>query len=223
MKAAVQVSPQLAHALASPIHRRFASQQRWHPRTPLHLGVEFLQQRLDVSPVGRLNRAFERLHVLLRHRLLPQPGGFEGFVFAHVSLTAQNLPSSEREDRCPLCIGVDLHMPRLALSPLHADHGRAIAHVDDFFHLVVDSVEDLPDLSGPYAYSFVAVERSLKGNSDGFLISASSSKRSTSTRGGSSLSAAQIRRTTSTFSWDIARSVSRAGCYANGSGTTRAR
>jgi hypothetical protein len=61
----VQVSPQLADALASPIHRRFASYQRRHPRMPLHLGVDFLEQRFYVSAVGRLNGAPKGLDVLL--------------------------------------------------------------------------------------------------------------------------------------------------------------
>jgi hypothetical protein len=35
---------------------------------PLDLGVDFFQQRFDVSAVGRVSRALEGLHVLLRDR-----------------------------------------------------------------------------------------------------------------------------------------------------------
>ena len=64
----VHVSDRLAEALVSSIHRRLASQPREDPRVPLHLGVELLQQRVDVSAVSRLDPALEGIHVLLRHR-----------------------------------------------------------------------------------------------------------------------------------------------------------
>src|SRR5919109_4528022 len=92
--------------------------------------------------------------------LLPQPGGFEGFGLAHVSLGAQDLSPSEGEDRPPPHVGVDLHVPRSALGSLDADHGGAVADVDDLFQLVVDPAEDLPALASPDARSFVASERS---------------------------------------------------------------
>src|SRR5215204_6811114 len=60
------------------MHRRFPSQRSQNRGLPLHLGVEFLQHRFDISAVVRVRKAFESLDILLRHRLLPQPGGFEG-------------------------------------------------------------------------------------------------------------------------------------------------
>ena len=45
---------------------------------PLDLGVRGLQERLDVVPEEGVHALAEDLHVLLRHRLLRQPGGFEG-------------------------------------------------------------------------------------------------------------------------------------------------
>ena len=70
----VQVSEPLANALVSPIHRLFSSHRHQNRRMPLNLGVEFRQQPFGISPVDRVKRAFEDLDVLLRHRLLRQPG-----------------------------------------------------------------------------------------------------------------------------------------------------
>ena len=43
---------------------------------------------------GRIS-ALRRLHVLLRHRLLPQPGGFEGFRTIGVPVHSERFPVSE--------------------------------------------------------------------------------------------------------------------------------
>ena len=51
-----------------PIHRRLPFERHQKRRVPLDLGVEYLDQGLDVSAVTRLEAAPHDLHVLLRHR-----------------------------------------------------------------------------------------------------------------------------------------------------------
>jgi choline dehydrogenase-like flavoprotein len=53
----VTTRPHLADAVVSPKHRLLPSQQRVQRRVPLHLGIELLQQRFDVSAVARLKSA----------------------------------------------------------------------------------------------------------------------------------------------------------------------
>ncbi len=64
----VEVSEHLADSVVSSKHSLFPSQQGVQRRVPLHLGIELLQQRFDVSAVARLESALESLDVLLRHR-----------------------------------------------------------------------------------------------------------------------------------------------------------
>jgi hypothetical protein len=66
----VQVAKHLADAIVSPMHRRFPSQRSQNRGLPLHVSVEFLQHRFDISSVVRVRKAFESLDVLLGHRLL---------------------------------------------------------------------------------------------------------------------------------------------------------
>src|SRR5688500_9238350 len=56
-----------ADALMSAIHRRSPFQQRSHRRMPLHLGVEYREEGVDVLPIGSVRPALECLYVLLRH------------------------------------------------------------------------------------------------------------------------------------------------------------
>jgi hypothetical protein len=51
-----------------------------------------------VAPIEGVQRSTHRLHVLLRHRLFPQPGGFEGCLPIHESLVALDEPAAHRED-----------------------------------------------------------------------------------------------------------------------------
>ena len=50
----------------------------------LDLGVDAIQDSVEVLPGHALVEPLHDLHVLLRHRLLRQAGGFEGFVAVHV-------------------------------------------------------------------------------------------------------------------------------------------
>src|SRR5215207_9078289 len=45
---------------------------------PLDIGIKLIEIAIPVARVERLHEGAYDLHVLLRHRLLPQPGGFEG-------------------------------------------------------------------------------------------------------------------------------------------------
>src|SRR4029079_11233683 len=62
-----------------------------HHREPFDLGVVLVNPRLEVVAVPGFHVPFEDLHVLLRHRLLPQPGGFEGLLQLPVLLDSNVL------------------------------------------------------------------------------------------------------------------------------------
>src|SRR5512132_3391046 len=47
-------------------------------RSPLNVGIHRLQDPVQVAARERLKPSSQNLDVLLRHRLLRQPGGFEG-------------------------------------------------------------------------------------------------------------------------------------------------
>src|SRR5829696_9261100 len=49
-------------------------------RMPFGLRMKVSRQPVEVAAVSGVERSPEHLHVLLRHRLLRQPGGFEGRV-----------------------------------------------------------------------------------------------------------------------------------------------
>jgi hypothetical protein len=64
----VEISDHPAHAVMAPKDRPLPSHQPVQRRVPLDLGMEFVQQTVDISTVSRLEPALEGLHVLLRHR-----------------------------------------------------------------------------------------------------------------------------------------------------------
>src|SRR5829696_243788 len=80
------------------------------------LRVHLSKQRLLVAPVQRVIHARRTVHVLLRHRLLRQPGGFERFLSGEVLAPRGNLAVPNCED--DRVADVDLHVA--VLHPPHA-------------------------------------------------------------------------------------------------------
>ena len=101
------------------------SHQRVQRRVPRDLGMEFAQQRVDISAVSRLEPALEGLHVLLRHRLLRQPRRLRGLRFA--SRTALRvramLPVADPEDSPDM--GSPWRRHSLCHAPISAEHDDA--------------------------------------------------------------------------------------------------
>ena len=89
---------------------------------PFHLGVKLLAERLSVSAISRFECAFERVDVLLRHRLLRQPGGFEGLVLAGVGVAGEHQSVSDGDDRARLPSDVDVRAPWAAVAYLLNEH-----------------------------------------------------------------------------------------------------
>jgi hypothetical protein len=56
-----------------------------------HVLGDELQRGVDIAALPRLVETLRKLHILLRHRLLPQPGGFEGGGVVQVILLADHL------------------------------------------------------------------------------------------------------------------------------------
>ncbi|MGH2961862.1 MAG: hypothetical protein ACRDL3_06690 [Solirubrobacterales bacterium] len=121
---------------------------------PLPLDVEFLQQRFDVSAVKRVKRAFESLDVLLRHRLLPHPGGFEG-LFGIEEAPNPRPPAvpeiDQVTDRRP-----GLGSACLATLAHPAACYEAISEVPDLKELEVELGESLVRVSEKLAAAFVS-------------------------------------------------------------------
>src|SRR2546423_522410 len=129
----VLVSEPLANALVPAIHRCFPSQQCSYRRMPLHVGVEVLQHRLDVPAVGRVSCALEGIDVLLRHRLLRQPGGFEGFLPVEVVVDPDDLSVAHGADLRELKLR---HRPATRAPTVLAGHGdHPIPSLDHFSEL----------------------------------------------------------------------------------------
>src|SRR5205814_10712207 len=64
----------------------------------LDLWIAERDEVLHVARVERLNRAAVKLHVVLRHCLLPQPCGFESFALAGICDARGNLAVAQRVD-----------------------------------------------------------------------------------------------------------------------------
>src|SRR5262249_44443926 len=62
------------------------------------LGVIELTKGVHVASVPRRECGKQDLHVLLRHRLLRQPGGFKGFLVVPEVFEHDDLPAAERMD-----------------------------------------------------------------------------------------------------------------------------
>jgi hypothetical protein len=92
------------------------------------LGIEILDHRFDAALVPPEDRATGYLDVLLRHLLLRQPGGFQGFVVSHVVRNADRLPVPKGPDLSEVHLN---HRPAArALAPLAAVDGHLIPVVD---------------------------------------------------------------------------------------------
>ena len=63
----IEFSKPRADTAMTSIDRRSPAEQNRKRRVPLDLGVEFIQQRLDVSAVVRISGALGPLDVVLRH------------------------------------------------------------------------------------------------------------------------------------------------------------
>ena len=74
------------------------------------------------------------LLLLLRHRLLPQPGGFEGFVFRPKVLPAHDLPVPELDEAA----GLDVRL-QAAASRSHMDGAPGEHPLAEIGELVVGS------------------------------------------------------------------------------------
>src|SRR6185295_8745018 len=95
-----------------------------------------------------------QLHVLLRHRprsisLLPQPGGFEGFVLVHEALDADQASIAKSIENCGF--GVDLHATTPPASEFVLKDDHLVACVDELLGtqlrlpVLIPQLERLPD------------------------------------------------------------------------------
>src|SRR5947208_615748 len=77
-KRLVQVSDVFEQALVPSDHGGLSAVHHSEDPVPLDVGVELVKKGFVVSAVVRVSCSLERFDVLLRHRLLRQPGGIEG-------------------------------------------------------------------------------------------------------------------------------------------------
>jgi hypothetical protein len=90
-------SPRRAQRLTPSCPRKTGSIPRYGLLLPFHRGVALRHKGLDVAVVEGPQEAADDIHILLRHRLLPQPGGFEGITHVVELANAHDQPVPDRE------------------------------------------------------------------------------------------------------------------------------
>jgi hypothetical protein len=116
----------------------------------LNGGIDVLERGFMIAPAEKLEPAHHDLHVLLRHRLLPQSHGFEGVLSPEIAAVRDDHPVTQLNHH-----GARLRARRAALRPAYANpHEREyrIAKVDQLIDLVQKLVEDFRRQTeeGPY-------------------------------------------------------------------------
>src|SRR5215211_7329151 len=99
----------------------------------------------DTSDAGRGDRR-GRLSVHLRHRLLPQPHGFEGFAWVPEPLEARCLPFADRPDGAVSAL--DLSPAAATASPHCGYHRDALACVDEALDVHAEVSDCVVELVG---------------------------------------------------------------------------
>src|SRR4030095_3468330 len=92
-----------------------------------------LPKSFDISCGPRLSRGSHDLHVLLRHRLLREAGGFEGFVWLSVRLEMDDLSVSERPYVGDVSFALNSGKPRRSSNSVDGD--EAVTRADDSLQL----------------------------------------------------------------------------------------
>jgi hypothetical protein len=87
----------------------------------LHVPGEGREPRLVVASVEGIETSPEDLHVVLQHRLLPQPGGFERFALLGEPLLPNCGRIAERPDHEDRPIHVDAAAPSASVQPSDDD------------------------------------------------------------------------------------------------------
>jgi hypothetical protein len=77
---AAVVPPNLLRAVVTSVGSCLSLETRLDRRVPLDVGIELGQKGVQIIGIPRLDGALDGLDVFPRHRLLHQPGGFEGLV-----------------------------------------------------------------------------------------------------------------------------------------------
>ncbi len=114
------VVPSALDAVAAPedAARSFCALRK--RRAPFGLGVPSVQEAPEVLPVPGLDYPRDHFHVLLRHRLLRQPRGFEGFVGVEVG------PNEE------VALPFRIFCSRSAIARLGCSAAAPAAHADSY-------------------------------------------------------------------------------------------
>jgi hypothetical protein len=160
----------------------------------------------SVERVGPLQKS---LHVLLRHRLLPQPGGFEGVGLAQEVEGCDALPLPKLHDHPGGRVKRRAAVGAVTTNRRADEH--EIPNISKLLVLDLEIGEGASDFPPPLTRTFETVvllagARPVKLDLIRASVSAFASQASKSPR----LKALFTRRTSSTFSCDIARPVSRA-------------
>ena len=187
-------------------------------RRPLDSRVEVGQERVYPIAFGGIKGALDNLHVLLRHRLLRQPGGFEGFGGIQVGSDANRFAvlkvAYDAVRRLRLCAAA------LAASVQATGRENPVAEVADFWNATLlsskASSRSRHRSRTPSCPRYtVAFPPSIIGTASYHSTAASSSSSIASKSRRSNASTAGLK--VSTFSCDIAYSDSPAASRVSGS------
>jgi hypothetical protein len=127
LEVSVDLSPPLPHAFVAAIGLP-ALVQSGVFGPDLDLRVRVLDPIVDVAPIPALKGLADDIDVLLRHRLLPQPGGLE-------SLRSVAKPVHSDDQTVPKCVevgelGVDLNAISAAYAPVLDREDSAVGKLD---------------------------------------------------------------------------------------------
>src|SRR5256885_7227369 len=123
---------------------------------PLDVGIQPMEGTLEVPAVERLYRLSNDLHVLLRHRLLREPGGFEGFgAISEVPRPDHQAPWHLKELTERLVYGHAAARP-VGLEPSHDE--KRVAEVEDLLGLQLEILECFEPDSPQLAIAGMAVK-----------------------------------------------------------------
>src|SRR3954447_10317121 len=149
------VAEELEHAVCSHVAHRFANGTH---EVHLESSITHRIEGLWVSPIHRGDATEHDLHVLLRHRLLPQPHGFEGFGAVVEDLGATDLSVLDVPDARGPHGGLDA----LCASGCDEEEGQnAPLYGSYLLDLQPARVREAPQLAKVVAYALVPGDRPL--------------------------------------------------------------
>jgi hypothetical protein len=163
-----------------------------------------VDDRSGPAPVELLHGSADQLDVLLGHRLLREPGGFEGLLLLDEQTPFADLSLPEGEDEAEVHIDLDTALLPASTAPLGDEHlvTRSGINPKELDSILVPLLR--PDRQGFHDAAVPTLLGTNAGRSGGWVMTMSSSQSRRTPSISPRLNAAKALRTISMFSSDIA-------------------